>query len=101
MLPLAQPALFSNGMRSYHSPDIRTLYYWLEAHGYHYYGSFDPSEYGRFASELLLGDIGLVHVTSSIAVSLSGVVVAADERAKQMLEELVSDPTYCESRWST
>jgi len=94
MLPLSQPALFWNGMGSYHSPDIRTLYYWLEARGYHYYGSFGPSEYGRFASEeVALGDMGLVHFTSSIEVYLSGVVVAADERAKQMLEELVSDPT--------
>lgn len=94
MLPLSQPALFSTGMGSYHSPDIRTLYYWLEAHGYHYYGSFGPSEYGRFASEAVaLGAMGLVHFTSSIEVYVSGVVVAADEQAKQMLEELVSDPT--------
>jgi hypothetical protein len=92
MLLLSRPMLLSNGLGSYRCPDIRALYHWLEVHGYHYYGSFGPSEYGRFAcEELALGETGPVHASSSIEVHVSGVVVAADERAKQMLEELVSD----------
>jgi hypothetical protein len=91
MLPLARPALFPNGQGTYNCPDIRTLYQWLEAHEYHYYGSFGPHEYGRFAcQELELGDTGPTHLSSLIEVHMNGVVVAADERAKQLLEELVS-----------
>jgi hypothetical protein len=91
MPPLSQPLLLSSGLSSYHCADIRSLYHWLEAHGYHYYGSFGPDEYGRFAcEELALGDTGPIHHSSYIEVRLDGTVVAADEHAQQVLLSLVT-----------
>ncbi len=57
MLPLSQPPLIKRAGGIYHCVDIRALYHWLEAHGYHYCGSFGPDEYGRFAhSERAVGE---------------------------------------------
>ena len=91
MLPLARPPLSPHAENTFYCADIRTLYQWLEAHEYHYYGTFGSDEYGRFAcQELALGDTGPILMSSLIEVHLNGVVIAADERAKQMLGALVS-----------
>lgn len=98
MLPLARPALHACVFAHYHCEDLHALYRWLEAHDYHYYGAFGPDSFGRFVcEELALGDTGPTHYTSVVEVSCRGAVVAADPRARQFLDELVTKQQT--SRW--
>jgi hypothetical protein len=89
MLPLCQPPLTQQTEGAYRCADIRALYYWLEAHGYHYFGSFGPEQYGRFSYlEIALGDSGPMHHASSIEVHLNGAVVAMDALARRLLDTI-------------
>lgn len=89
MLPLCQPPLTQQTDGTYRCADIRALYHWLEAHDYHYFGSYGPEQYGRFSYlEIALGDNGPAHHASSIEVHLNGMVVPIDGAAQQLLNTI-------------
>ena len=93
MFPLARPSLHSLDDRQYHCDDLHTLYQWLEAHGYHYFGAFGAESFGRFVcEELALGDTGPIHASSVIDVFRAGTVVAEDTRAQRLLENTATHP---------
>jgi hypothetical protein len=86
MIPLARPLCIPVAPGQYHCADIRTLYLWLEHHGYHFSGRFGSEEYGRFVSQKrVLGAVEPLEHSSSISIYLNGTVIAEDEDAQQLL----------------
>jgi hypothetical protein len=87
-----QPRLRFLSNRKYHCDDIPALHRWLEAHGYQYYGQFDPGEYGRFSCQDThdLGD-RRSYVHSFIQVWANGEIYAPDPHAHHLLNTLLTD----------
>ena len=87
-----RPSLSFLANRKYRCDDISALHQWLEAHGYQYYGTFDPEEYGRFSCQETHDDADRrSYVHSFIQVFADGTLYAPDPHAHNLLDTLVTD----------
>ena len=90
-----QPRLSALAARKYRCDDIPALHHWLEAHGYQFYGTFDPAEYGRFScQEAHETGERRSYVHSFIQVFADGQIYAPDPHAHNLLNTLVADEPH-------